>query len=133
MDVTEFGARLREAREYAGLTRKDVVQRLGLGSSTVHDAETLAYGSKHTTSFAALYGVSAHWLATGEGEMLPAESAPAAFALRRLAAVYRALNPELRTVLLDTARSLYKHNKRLSLSAAPATPRHPRATETPGA
>ena len=134
LDVTAFGARLRQAREHAKLSRKEVSEKLELGYSTVHDAETIAIGSKHTSRFGALYRVSAHWLATGEGEMLRAEAAQApAFVMLRLAAVYRALDPDMQAVLLDTARALYRHRKRITPPAAPPKPKRPAGKEKHGA
>jgi transcriptional regulator with XRE-family HTH domain len=134
LDVTAFGARLRQAREHAQLSRKQVSEKLRLGYSTVHDAETIAIGSKHTSRFGALYKVSAHWLATGEGDMLRAETAQAApFAVLRLAAVYRALDPDMQAVLLDTARALYRHHRRITQRGGPATTRPPAGKEKHGA
>lgn len=121
-EVTEFGARLSAARLHAGKTRKEVCAALELGNSTVHDAETIALGSKHTPRFARLFGVSAHWLATGQGQMLDGVVARPDFGQLRLAAIYRTLTPELRSIMLDTARALYRHNVRLSSAPdAPAT------------
>ena len=134
LEVTEFGARLCRAREHAGLTRREVSAKLNLGYSTIHDAETIAIGSKHTSRFGALYKVSAHWLATGEGAMLAAEGAPApTFAVLRLAAVYRALDPDMQAVLIDTARALYRHRRRFIQPAAPARPALPAGKEKHGA
>jgi transcriptional regulator with XRE-family HTH domain len=66
-DRTPFGARLRWAREAAGLQQQDVVQRVGIKQGTLSGLEREANASRHTATLAKLYGVNPHWLATGEG------------------------------------------------------------------
>jgi phage repressor protein C with HTH and peptisase S24 domain len=72
-DRTPFGARLKWAREYAGLQQVEVVQRLAdqgytpVKQGTLSGLEREASASRHTATLAKLYGVNPHWLATGEG------------------------------------------------------------------
>lgn len=69
--ATEYGARLRTARKYAKLTQIQASKASGIPQSTISTAEREGYGSADTPVYAKTYGVDAHWLATGEGQMLP--------------------------------------------------------------
>ena len=66
-----------EARTAAGLSQVAVCKELDISQGTLSEAERLAYGSSHTVRFAALYNVSAHWLANGTGPRVVAEPVPA--------------------------------------------------------
>ncbi len=66
-DRTDFGRRLFEAREHAGLTQAQVRKALGVSQGTLSGLEHRAAGSSLTVRFAELYQVDAMWLATGEG------------------------------------------------------------------
>jgi transcriptional regulator with XRE-family HTH domain len=68
--VTEFGKRLRQAREYAKLTQEEAVEKTGISQSTITTAETKGKGSTYTAQFADEYGVSAILIAIGKGEMV---------------------------------------------------------------
>jgi transcriptional regulator with XRE-family HTH domain len=70
---TAFGARLLRAREDAGLTQMQVCDALNMKQSTLSELEIQANSSGWTAQLANLYGVDAHYLATGEaGANLPA-------------------------------------------------------------
>lgn len=107
---TEFAQRMRQARIDAGMSRRQVQEAVKIAASTMHDIETIAIGSKHTAVIAALYGVSAAWLATGKGEM--GRSARPSYSMRKLMAIYRALDPDMQSVLVDSARALHRHKRR---------------------
>lgn len=89
--ATEFGKRLRMAREHAGLTQTQLADLAGLAQSTIGTAEATGNGSRKTTQIATICGVSATWLATGEGPMLlvgagtpiPAREPPATYGIER--------------------------------------------------
>lgn len=70
----KYGERLRAARTYAGLTQGELAERIKnvTTQSNISYLETsdLATGSELTAQFAAACGVSAMWLATGEGVMI---------------------------------------------------------------
>lgn len=66
---TPFGERAESCRRRAGLTQKEVCEKLGIRQSTLGDIETKNEGSNYTAQLAHLYKVDAYWLATGEGEM----------------------------------------------------------------
>jgi len=70
--ATEYGNRLRQARKHAGLNQVQLAKQTGLAQSTISSAERLGNGSTDNAVYAKACGVSAHWLETGEGEMLPA-------------------------------------------------------------
>jgi len=63
-DRTEFGRRMRLARERAGLTQEQAAAQAGVAQSTVVDAETKNLSSRKVTQFAVLYRVDPDWLAT---------------------------------------------------------------------
>lgn len=68
--ATEYGTRLKAARKHADLTQKEASDRTGIPQSTISTAERQGHGSGDTPVYARVYGVSALWLATGEGEMV---------------------------------------------------------------
>lgn len=69
--ATEYGNRLRIARKKAGLTQIELSKVTGIAQSTISTAEREGYGSGETPVYAKVCGVSALWLATGEGPMEP--------------------------------------------------------------
>lgn len=69
--ATDYGDRLRAARNAAGLTQVQLSQKTGIPQSTISSAEKIGLSSTHTAVYASALGVSAIWLATGEGEMTP--------------------------------------------------------------
>lgn len=66
---SEYGARLYAARKHAGLTQTALAKAVGMSQSAFAEAETKGLGSTYTSQLASHCGVSAHWLATGEGSM----------------------------------------------------------------
>ncbi len=68
--ATEYGLRLRAARKHAKMTQTEASKASGIPQSTISTSERESHGSSETPVYAKLYGVDAHWLATGEGEML---------------------------------------------------------------
>lgn len=68
---TSFGQRLFDAREAAGLKQEDVCERIGIAQGTLSGLERSASASRHTAMLAKIYGVDAHWLATGQGQARP--------------------------------------------------------------
>lgn len=75
-DRSEFGQRMLEARNRAGLTQKAVQAALDVAQGTLSDLEGAAKGSSKTAQFAALYGCDPIWLATGAGDPKWQEDAP---------------------------------------------------------
>lgn len=73
-----------QARESAGLTQKQVCEALGMSQSTLSELEREAGKSGRTVELARLYGVSAEWLATGEGSATPGLSSSQAQHLSHL-------------------------------------------------
>ncbi|MBN8493226.1 MAG: helix-turn-helix transcriptional regulator [Burkholderiales bacterium] len=76
--TTEFGRRLAKARDHAGLTQDELAAAADMAQSTLAHAEKHGHGSRKTPQLAAACGVNAHWLATGEGQMLAPASHTAA-------------------------------------------------------
>lgn len=73
-----YAARLKRARELAKLTQIDLAAALGVKPQAIQyleNAKKRARGSKYTAGIARATGTDAHWLATGEGQMLPAHPA----------------------------------------------------------
>ncbi len=75
--ATEYGMRLRRARQHAGLTQAQLQKLTGIAQSTISTAEREGYGSSETPVYAKALRVDAHWLATGEGDMLAGNTEPA--------------------------------------------------------
>lgn len=69
--ATEYGSRLKKARNHAGLTQVELSKKTGIPQSTISTAERIGNGSGETPVYAQACGVDALWLATGNGEMLP--------------------------------------------------------------
>lgn len=76
--ATDYGKRLRQARISAKLTQEQASALAGIPQSTISTAERLGHGSSETPVYARVYGVSALWLAKGEGEMRPVQTDPPA-------------------------------------------------------
>lgn len=72
---TEYGRRLVGARKHAKLTQVQLAKAVGMSQGALGEAETSGQGSSFTPQIAAVCGISAKWLATGEGPM----TAPAAW------------------------------------------------------
>lgn len=66
---TEYGDRLKAARQHAGLSQVELSKLTGIAQSTISTAERIGRGSTDTTLFAKVCRVDSHWLATGEGSM----------------------------------------------------------------
>lgn len=79
MNITErtpFGQRLFIARTKANLSQEQVAKEVGIAQSTLAEAEIYGKRSGYTPQLAAIYKVSATYLATGKlaaGEKLPWE------------------------------------------------------------
>jgi len=73
-ETATFGDRLAAARDAAGLSQKELAQRMGIKTSTLrHWEEDLSEPRANRLSlFAGMLGVSLSWLLTGEGEGLDA-------------------------------------------------------------
>ena len=69
---TDFGKRIKAARKHAKLTQTDLAEKIDIAQASLSHLENSAFSSAHTVQIATACGVSAHWLATGEGEMVPA-------------------------------------------------------------
>lgn len=64
--------RLKLARKRAGLSQRDLADRCGLSQPAISELERGKSGStSYAAQLAAVLGVSALWLASGEGAMLP--------------------------------------------------------------
>ena len=65
----EIAARLRRAREAAGLSQGQVARKLDMHRPTVSEIEAgrRRMGAHEVANFADLYGVSAEWITTGRG------------------------------------------------------------------
>lgn len=102
---SEYGARLQRARKHAKLTQKQLAALARMSQSNLSELETVGHGSAMTTQLAAVCGVDAHWLATGEGEMTSAASpgsASSTWPLERLReSTWRSLTERQKALLED--------------------------------
>jgi SOS-response transcriptional repressor LexA len=67
--TTDFAKRLKAARTQAGLTQVQLARKAGMGQSTIGELESKGHGSTRTATLAAVCGVTALWLESGEGLM----------------------------------------------------------------
>ena len=95
---TEFGRRMLWARTEAQKKQVEVCQALGISQGTLSELETTSAGSSKVTYFARLYGVDAHWLASGDGSARPKHFL--SDEALEFAALYEALGPGERRKLL---------------------------------
>ncbi|HIJ85971.1 MAG: HTH cro/C1-type protein [Magnetococcales bacterium] len=74
--TTTLSTRIRQARKYAGLTQKDLAERVGISQTAIHKLEGGgSRSSRKTISIALTCGVDPIWLDSGRGEMaLPGAS-----------------------------------------------------------
>lgn len=68
---SEYGSRLKQARQHAKLSQKQLAALAGMSQGNLSELETIGHSSGMTLQLAVACGVDAHWLATGQGQMLP--------------------------------------------------------------
>ena len=71
--TTEFGKRLKKAREFAGLTQVQLARDTATPLSTLASAESEGSGSSHAVLWADRCGIDPMWLTTGKGKMNPSK------------------------------------------------------------
>lgn len=135
---TEFGERLRAARRYAKLSQVQLGRAVGLAQSTIAEAERKHEGSSKTAQIAAVTGVSATWLATGEGAMtetqhrIEEKKAIYGVAPPPPPAVAIQPQPSIYSVILALGRLLAEQDHLSRIAAAPLLQRlaeHPGETD----
>lgn len=92
---TDYGKRLRAAREHAKLTQNQLSKKTGIGQSTISTAEREGAGSKETPTYAQACGVDVYWLANGTGAMVPTVGADAPASAATLGGVLESLSSYL--------------------------------------
>lgn len=104
--------RLRTVRKERGLTQVTLAQQAGIGQGTIAQLESgRVIGSRHLPVIAAALGVSALWLATGngprDGDTPPVNFQPAQpDRLAELLRIYDNLPESKQAVLLAVAKAL---------------------------
>lgn len=68
--MSEFGKRVRQARKHAKLSQAALGKAIGMAQGSLSELENVGESSTYTVQIAERCGVSARWLATGEGDML---------------------------------------------------------------
>ncbi len=98
-ETATFGDRLAAAREVAGLTQKELAQRVGIKTSTLRNwEEDLSEPRANRLSIlSGILGVSLRWLLTAEGEGLlaPEEDAGQTTDVRTMLIEIRAVRAQL--------------------------------------
>lgn len=105
--ASTYGERVKQARLNAGLSQAELGRQVGSTPQAIQyleDPEKNARGSEKTARIAHICGVSALWLETGDGEMLPdrAREPGASYAIHSATSIAKAiktLRPELRQAL----------------------------------
>lgn len=74
--MADIGNRLKEYFDNKGITQSEIAEKLGVSRAYVNALFTgkRAFGKKQAEAWVNLFGLSASWLLTGEGEMLAHES-----------------------------------------------------------
>lgn len=122
---TEFGKRLKAAREHAAKTQPEVVRELHIPQSTLAEAERHRDSCAWTVRLAKHYGVSALWLECGEGEMLAAPPAAQEWPFKRIQPeAWAKLSADDRAVIDYEAFRALSNLKGSQVAPAPA-PRKP--------
>ena len=105
--ASEFGKRLAQAREHAGLTQVELAAKVPMAQSTLASAEAGGDGSRMTVQIARVCGVNPYWLATGEGGMLDDIFRGAATGgAGTMVAAASALQPDLAEQLVDLVAAM---------------------------
>lgn len=99
---TEFGARLRLARQKAKLTQAALAQMVGVAQGTVAELESIGHGSSYAAQLASACRVRVEWLTTGDGAMTGGGLSDD---LAELAAQIDVLPPRARAWVLEACRS----------------------------
>lgn len=98
-ETATFGDRLAAAREVAGLTQKELAQRVGIKTGTLRNwEEDLSEPRANRLSIlSGILGVSLRWLLTadGEGLLAPEEDAPQASNATAMLVEIRAVRAQL--------------------------------------
>jgi SOS-response transcriptional repressor LexA len=71
---TEFGKRLKQARQLAQLTQPQLAKLVGITQSTLSEMEQVGLASRHTVKLATVLQVRPEWLSEGAGAMNGAAS-----------------------------------------------------------
>ena len=74
--MTDIGNKLKEYFDDKGITQSEIAEKLGVSKAYVNALFTgkRAFGKKQAEAWVNLFGLSASWLLTGEGEMLANEN-----------------------------------------------------------
>lgn len=77
MVMDDVGSKLKEYFENKGITQSEIAEKLGVSKAYVNALFTgkRAFGKKQAEAWVNLFGLSASWLLTGEGDMLTGEQA----------------------------------------------------------
>lgn len=75
--MDDIGNKLKEYFDNKGITQSDIAEKLGVSKAYVNALFTgkRAFGKKQAEAWVNLFGLSASWLLTGEGDMLTGEQA----------------------------------------------------------
>ncbi len=73
--MQDFKDRLLKALQHCGISQSELARRTGISQSGISRLTRLGKRTGYVTHLASALGVDAHWLATGQGPMLPQAAA----------------------------------------------------------
>ena len=98
-----LGARVKKAREHAGLTQAGLADAIrsrfknGIKQQTIAKLENRGKSTRYIAEISSICGVNPDWLATGEGDWLGPGGDPLSPQALRIAGMYDKLPPFLQT------------------------------------
>lgn len=124
--MSEINERLREIRKRLKLSLAKFGAPIGYSKSAISQIERGippydGVPNRYLIAVSKNYGISEHWIRTGEGEITAAPAAaadPAAARAQLVIGMFRELSPESQALILDLAKALIEEDKAAKKKAA---------------
>jgi len=112
--MKDLAGRIREIREYKGLTQEIFAKELGLDRTYISKLEKGAAELKdrYVSAICRVYGVNEIWLRTGAGDMFFTNDAAETPEERELLAIFRRFTADMRDFFLKMGRELLEKSEK---------------------